>query len=408
MNTKQTTNWRKVRLGEILSVSGGGTPSTRNSEYWNGDIPWLTPAEVSQHSSRFIKETERSISKKGLESSSAKLMPIGSLLLTSRATIGDIVINEVPMATNQGFINIVPSDQVDQVFLYYWLKRNHDYFNQIAVGSTFPELIKSVFKQIPIDLPPIVGQKRIADILSAFDDKIELNNKVSRTLEEMARAIFKEWFVKFHFPGHEKNKFVDSELDKIPKGWKVKKIGEVASVVLGGTPSRTKPEYWAGNIPWINSGKVNEFRIISVNEYITKKGLDDSNARLMPKRTTVIAITGATLGQVSLLEIAASANQSVVGIFNSDILPPEFIYLYIKQRVNDLINAASGGAQQHINKQVVEEYPVLVPDTDTISEFANIVRPVFDQIANSIFENQKLATLRDLLLPRLMSGEIKV
>lgn len=189
---------------------------------------------------------------------------------------------------------------------------------------------------------------------------------------------------------------------------KIIKLGELCSCVLGGTPSRKKYKFWNGYIPWINSGKVNLFRITSPSEYITEKGLLHSSTKLLPKKTTVVAITGATLGKVSLLEIESCANQSVVGIIPNKNLPFEFIYPFIKDNINELISHQTGGAQQHINKGNIESLKVLLPKTTLLKEYQLCVNPFYATIANNCFENELLIKLRDTLLPKLMSGEIDV
>ena len=182
----------------------------------------------------------------------------------------------------------------------------------------------------------------------------------------------------------------------------------MCNCVLGGTPSRTKPEYWKGTIPWINSGEINNFRIIKPSETITELGLTKSATKLLPLKTTVIAITGATLGQVSLLEIDACANQSVVGIIPNDDYPYEYIYPLIKQSVNELTSHQTGGAQQHINKQNVESLDILVPTAADLDKYCNTVHNLYEMIATNCFENEYLTSLRDTLLPKLMSGELDV
>ena len=222
-------------------------------------------------------------------------------------------------------------------------------------------------------------------------------NMLNNNLEQQAQAIFKSWFVDFEpFAG------------KSPTSWRNEKLRDVCDCVLGGTPSRAKTEYWNGSIPWINSGEVNNFRIIKPSETITELGLSKSATKLLPAKTTVLAITGATLGQISLLEIDACANQSVVGIIPNENYPYEYIYPLIKQNINKLTSHKTGGAQQHINKQNVESLDILVPSLSDLGKYCNIVRNLYEMIANNCFENEHLTSLRDTLLPKLMSGELDV
>ena len=209
-------------------------------------------------------------------------------------------------------------------------------------------------------------------------------------IEHFLRLIYQEWLANFHFPGYENVKKVDSKTDfgKIPEGWEIKKLGDKFEVILGGTPSRSNPDYWNGSVSWINSGEVNRLRITSPTEFITKIGLDNSAAKLMPKRTTVLAITGATLGQVSMLEIECSANQSVVGVYDKNAAYNEYLYLYISDHIKDIISKSGGSAQQHINKAIVEEYSILIPPKEVIEKFNKIAKPAFDLLANLLFMSQ--------------------
>ncbi len=291
-----------------------------------------------------------------------------------------------------------------ELLKYFFQSRN--YWGQVngsLSGSAQPGInavtLSEMYVKLPVDLPT---QKKIAEILSAYDAKIENNNKEIKWLEELAQITFNEWFVAFRFPGWEKLKMIDSEVGKIPEGWSMQIVSGVAKVILGGTPSRERPEYWSGNIPWINSGEVNKLRVIDATEYITETGLKNSNAQLMKAGTVLIAITGATLGQVSRLEIDSAANQSVVGIFDKSEKINEFLYLFIKKNIPDLILGASGGAQQHINKQMVSEYGILIPNEKVLSDFRSKISPIFFQIRNLIFENMSLQKSRDRLLEKLI------
>lgn len=178
--------------------------------------------------------------------------------------------------------------------------------------------------------------------------------------------------------------------------------------VLGGTPSTTNPEYWGGSIPWINSGEVNKFRIIEATKFITELGLRKSNTTLLPKGSTVVAITGTTLGQVSLLEIETCANQSVVGLIPNDKLPKEYVFLLIKSKIKEIILSETGGAQPHINKNDINDTEIVIPPENILSEKTLVFKNFFEKITTNVFQIQTLEKLRDTLLPKLMSGEVRV
>lgn len=285
----------------------------------------------------------------------------------------------------------------DSSWFYYWLKspQAQAYISQMQAGSTQGYLTLATLRSFPVAVPDPATRNSIAAILSSLDDKIENNNRINRNLEEQAQALFKSWFMDFEPWG-----------GTMPEDWKEGTLGGKCTCYLGGTPSRAKSEYWNGNIPWINSGEVNKFRIIEGSEYITELGLKKSATKLLPKKTTVLAITGATLGQVSLLEIEACANQSVIGILENEKMPYEFIYPLIVNDIEKIILNQTGGAQQHINKDNVESHNIIIPTDEIMAKYKAIQAPLFETIANNCLESARLAALRDTLLPKLMRGEI--
>jgi type I restriction enzyme M protein len=229
-------------------------------------------------------------------------------------------------------------------------------------------------------------------------------------LEAIAKEIFRTWFVDFDFsksinqglerensgsplPADNDVALVDSELGQIPNDFQVKRIEDVAEVLLGGTPSKAKPEYWNGDIPWINSGAVNNFRITKGSESITDLGLQKSSAKILNPGATVIAITGATLGQYSRVEITTTANQSVIGLVAKDKIFEEYIYLWVTQNIQDLTAKASGGAQQHINRNDVREHSILVPTRRALESFSAKVKPIFDLISLATLSSQAFESM---------------
>lgn len=281
--------------------------------------------------------------------------------------------------------------KTDPFFVYYLAisKLFRDLAIKSMVGSTGRQRVQqNVIENAIMEVPTLTEQEKIVAVLSALDSKIELNTQINQNLEQQIQAIFSHLI-------NEAASFYS-------------KLGDVCKCVLGGTPDRSKPEYWNGDIPWINSGKVNDFRITSPSELITEDGLKRSATKLLPSKTTVLAITGATLGQVSLLEISACANQSVIGVIGNERTPYTFIYPFIKAQIGELMAHQTGGAQQHINKQNVEDLPIPIYAQDKMAEYDTVARPLFDAISCNCFESLRLATLRDTLLPRLMSGEIDV
>ena len=210
--------WKEYRLGEIGTVVGGATPSTKDASNYDGDISWITPKDLSVLTQRYIYRGERMITLKGYNSCSCKLLPKGSVLFSSRAPIGYVAIASKELCTNQGFKSILPFQNiVDSMFLYYLLVNNRKRIEGLGSGTTFKEVSLKVMQNVKVKIPSMNTQHKIASVLSSIDDKIELNRKINSNLEEQAKALFKSWFIDFEpFKG---GKFVDSELGKIPEGW---------------------------------------------------------------------------------------------------------------------------------------------------------------------------------------------
>lgn len=380
------SKWRKITIGDLGKIVTGKTPSTKNENFWNGDIPFVTPSDLQK--SKHVFFTERTVSQEGLTAVRGQVLSSGAICVSCIGNLGYTAMTTQVSVSNQQINSIIPSDDFDKNFIYYLMKSLWDEFKNLEGQSTTLSILnKTLFSKMEVIVPEVNTQKQIAKVLSSLDGKIELNTQINHNLEEQAKAIFREYF-----QPHEK----------------VVPLGSICKCVLGGTPNRNKSEFWGGDIPWINSGKVNEFRITTASEYITDSGLKNSSTKLLPCHTTVIAITGATLGQVSLLEIASCANQSVVGVLQNDNVPYTFIYPFIKENILELISNQTGGAQQHINKQNVEALPVPCYSPDLISEYHEKISPLYGQISNNCFESERLTGLRDLLLPKLMSGEIDV
>ena len=388
--------WLKTSLIDIVELIGGGTPKTSKAEYWGGNINWLSVKDFNNEN-RYVYSTEKNITEEGLNNSSTKLLRKDDIIISARGTVGELAMIPFPMAFNQSCYGIRAKDGINSTFLYYLIKHSVRKLKAMTHGSVFDTITRDTFANIEVAIPDIETQQRVAKMLADIDDKVENNQRINNNLEQQAQAIFKSWFVDFEpFGG------------VIPNEWKQTKLGDSCNCILGGTPSRNKSEYWNGSIPWINSGEVNKFRIIKPSETITNLGLEKSATKLLPAKTTVLAITGATLGQVSLLEIDACANQSVVGIIPNDNLPYEYIYPLIKQNIAELISHQTGGAQQHINKQNVENLDIVIPAYTHLMKYQNTVCGIYEMIANNCFENDRLSSVRDTLLPKLMSGELDV
>lgn len=370
----EVLNGRAYKQNELLS--SGKYPILRVGNFFSSDRWYYSDMELPEN----------------------KYCDYEDLLFAWSASFGPKIWDGGKVIYHYHIWKLIPNDDVaDKFYLYYWLQHSVNRLTAGTHGSVMAHMTKGDMENQSIELPSLQTQKKISSILRTIDEKIHNNEAINNNLEQQAQAIFKAWFVDFEPFGGE-----------LPNDWKHTKLGTSCNCVLGGTPSRNKIEYWNGTIPWINSGEVNKFRIIKPSETITNLGLEKSATKLLPTKTTVLAITGATLGQVSLLEIDACANQSVVGIIPNDNLPYEYIYPLIKQNIAELVSNQTGGAQQHINKQNVENLDIVIPPYTYLAKYQNTVCSIYEMIANNCFENERLSSLRDNLLPKLMSGELDV
>jgi len=299
------------------------------------------------------------------------------------------------------------------------------YIESFNAGGSRRAITKGHIESFRLPLPPLPEQRAIAHILGTLDNKIELNRRMNETLEVMARALFKSWFVDFdpvrakaegREPGLPKpladlfpESFEDSELGEIPRGWAIGEIQDCCTHIQnGGTPQRNESRYWdGGNIPWLTSGEVRQPIVIATGGFITELGLTESSAKWVPAYSTVIALYGATAGQVSLVSSPLTTNQAVCAL-----VPKKdfafFNYLSMRAATSDLESKAVGSAQQNISKGIVQETQVILPPTPVVERFAMLVGPLFDQWIASLCQSRTLAALRDTLLPKLISGEVRV
>lgn len=267
------------------------------------------------------------------------------------------------------------------LYLYLTSPKIINHLQELAESrsGTFPQITFDEIKSLEINLPSIEEQQHIIDTIGSIDDLIENNNTIIIKLENIILNLYRKKSIE----------------------WKKQvKIGDLFKCILGGTPSTKKNEYWDGDIAWVNSGEVNKLRIVSPSRYITKDGLENSATKLLPKKTTVIAITGATLGQVSLLEIDSCTNQSVIGILENNTLKHDFIYPMMINAIKKLVLNKTGGAQQHINKNDVETFEIFVPSEIEYFEYSQIVQPIFEYQSKLILQNKELLLLKNKYLQK--------
>ncbi len=264
-------------------------------------------------------------------------------------------------------------------------------------------------KDLDIPAPPLPTQHKIASILSAYDNLIENNTRRIQILEEMAQSLYREWLVEFRFPGYEKVKMVESELGMMPERWEVKKLGELYRTSSGGTPSRKIAEYYGGTINWAKTKELNDNFLFKTEEKITDIGLQKSSAKIFPENTVIMAMYGATIGKLAILAQPASTNQACCAIIKiNDLFQHHYIFSFLLVNREKIFSLGAGAAQQNISQTVIQKMKILKPSNTIMKMFNEFVAPNFEHIKSLQLKNRNLRRNRDLLLPKLISGEVDV
>jgi len=422
-------NWDVVTLGDLLTDHRGIAVGVMYPGDHDPDgVPLIKAGDLNgsiinpQPEFRITKEKHQEYRRTELEG--------GELLMTLVGNVGQCSVVPPQMAgwNTARAVAVMrladPSDThfVQQCLLSRPLQHLMDVWCNTTVQATLN--LKEI-RQLPLPWPPKESRDAIAAFGKALDEKIDLNRRMNLTLEVMARAMFQSWFVDFDpvrakldgrvpagldsetaclFPEN----LEDSPLGHIPKGWKIGKIQECCvQIQNGGTPRRNEPRFWdSGNIPWLASGEVRQSIIIETESFITEEGLAESSAKWVPEFSTVVALYGATAGQVSFTSFRLTTNQAVCALVPKNGFA-FFNYLTMRGATCELENKAVGSAQQNISKGIVEETQVVLPSAALVERFGELVSPLFERWISNLHQSRTLATLRDTLLPKLLSGELK-
>lgn len=406
---KKMSKWTQYKVGEVCSaIYSGGTPSTSNDEYWDGDYFWLSSGETS---SRYITKTEKTITQKGINNSSTKLAKSGSLVMACAGqgkTRGQASILKCDTYINQSIIAMVgKTELLDTTFLFYNMLLRYDELRMRSdANSIRGSITTDMLKKLPISIPDLPTQKRIADILTAYDDLIENNKCRLELLEKAAQELYKEWFVRFRFPGHETAKFENG----IPKGWTRDRISRFYNTTSGGTPSRANDEnYEGGTIPWIKTGELQDCIIIDTEEKITEDAIKKSSAKIFPKDSVLMAMYGVNIGMLAYSAMDAACNQACC-VFKDKgkINTKHYLFQYLKSIRDYLLLIGFGAAQQNLSQDLIRRIKIVMPDNETLLRFEQTIEPIYSETKLLLKANAQLTRQRDLLLPRLMSGKLQV
>lgn len=399
--------YNRIKIQHICSnICSGGTPKSTITEYYGGNIPWLNTKEINFNQ---IYKTEKTITNEGLNNSSAKWIPAKSVIVAMYgATAGKVAINRIPLTTNQACCNLmINPTKADYRFVYYALCNDYTYLASLANGGAQQNLNAQQIKDFAIPLPSLEGQKRIANILSSFDEKIELNRRINENLEQQVQALFKSWFVDFE--PFKDGKFVDSELGKIPEGWKVGQISDFGKIICGKTPSKASKDFFGGNIPFIKIPDMhNQLFILHSEDSLSYKGSSSQQNKLLPPYSLLVSCI-ATVGLVSINTKPSHTNQQINSIvpYNSSYL--FYLYLSLTSMKKKLENMGRGGtATLNVNTTSFSKILIIIPKQSVLDKFSSIISPLFKNIEILSEQNFKISQLRDTLIPRLMSGELQI
>jgi len=405
-------HWQVKKLGEIGEIVSGGTPSTKVTEYWNGNISWISPADLSGYKEKIILKGRKSISDSGLKNSSSRLMPKGSVLFSSRAPIGYVVIAGNEVCTNQGFKSIIPNKSIFSDYLFYFLKASKQEAEKVASGTTFKEISLKAFSQLEIPVPPFSEQEaivsKIEELLSDLD-----NGKQQLQIAQQQLKVYRQSLLKWAFEGKLTNKIVNE--GEVPKGWKQVKIEDIATVGTGATPLKGNREYYEdGKIAWVTSGSLNDEYVKEATEYVTDVALKETNLSIYPKNTLLLAMygEGKTRGKCSELQIEACTNQAIAAIHfkNHDSRVKPFLKYFLLKNYNDIRRLSSGGVQPNLNLGIVKRtlfpFPPFEEQQLIVSELESKLT-VCDKIEETISQSLLQAeTLRQSILKKAFEGKL--
>ena len=426
--------WTQLKLNDLcVHITSGGTPSRRVPTYYiDGVYPWVKTQELCD---TWINDTEEHITPEAIAQSSAKILPKNTVLVAMYgATVGKLGLLRQPMTCNQACCALIVDDQkADYRFIFYHLLQDRDRLKNLATGAAQQNLSGEVIKSLKFWIPPLPEQRRIAHILGTLDDKIENNRKTAKTLEAMAQAIFKSWFVDFDpvrakmagesresickrlkltpeildlFP----DRLVDSELGEIPEGWGNVPFSECVTIIGGGTPKTSVLEYWDGNIPWfsiVDAPIGDGIWVVDTEKKISESGLNNSSTRILPIGTTIITARG-TVGRVAIVGVPMAMNQSCYGLRGKYDELGLFTHFSTRLIIKELLQRAHGSVFDTITRDTLESIEVTLPPTGIIDWFERMISLPMERLKQYSEETHIVTMLRDTLLPKLISGEIRV
>ncbi len=412
------TCWPLAKLGDHVDLVAGFAFKSRDFTEDPDDVRLLRGANIGQGSLKWEQE-KRWPHSRITGHNKFELAVDDIVLAMDRPWIeaglkwSVVRVHDLPALLVQRVARLRATGSVSQDFLRYLIGSPHfeAYVRPIVTGVNIPHISPTQIREFSFHLPPRQFQDAVADLLRPMDDLIENNRRRIEILEEMARLLYREWFVHFRFPGHEDVELVDSDLGPIPEGWGVSRVCDVLETIGGGTPSKEVEEYWTeGDVQWFTPTDLTRAgSAFAFNSKlgITELGLKKSSAKLFPPGS-VMMTSRATIGVVSISTTEAATNQGFITCVPSERLPSSYIYFWLHANIDQFLSLSGGATFKELRKSTFRELPILVPSRPEMNRFEERVGPMMALIKNLLQQNRALLEARDLLLPRLVSGELDV
>lgn len=388
-------------LTEVGAIGRGKSKHRpRNDpDLYGGDYPFVQTGDV-KHAPFYLTEYTQTYNEKGLAQS--KLWPAGTLCITIAANIADTAILSLPACFPDSILGFTPRrGKADVRYVKYCLDAFRGHMEQISKGTTQDNLSMDKLLRLKFWFPEFDVQRKIAAMLTAYDDLIANNQRRIALLESMAEEIYREWFVRMRFPGVTK-------CNGVPSGWAIKPLGEIFRTSSGGTPSREEHANFEGEIPWVKTGELKKLFVTATEEHISERAIENSAAKILPEKTVVMAMYCA-MPDVTILGMPASTNQACCSLIpRSEAIGYAWTYFFAKYALIELLNFTHGAAQQNLSQQIIQRFKVLAPNEDLIEEFDDQAQPLLEQALLLQRQTDQLTKMRDALLPRLISGKLRI
>ena len=391
--------WCNVTIDDLGQVITGSTPPTKKTEYYGNEYPFITPTDI-EIDSRIVR-TERFLSQKGYEYNKNRLLPRNAVCVVCIASIGKICMTTAPSVTNQQINSVVVEQQKhDPYFVYYLLSTKTDMLHNVAGGVATPIVNKSTFANLEVRVPPLPTQRKIASILSAYDNLIENNTRRIKILEDMAQTLYREWFVHFRFPGHEHVPMVKSALGPIPQGWEVKQLGDMCHILMGLSP---KSEFYNQ----IGEGLPFHQGVTDFGERFPTDRIYCTVQKRIAEAGDILFSVRAPVGRINVAKKKIVIGRGLSAI-RSKSGNQAFVLQQLKDKFQEEDTMGGGTIFNAITKADLLGVQLLKPTQSIVAKFEEAADPISLELANLTIKNANLQQTRDLLLPKLISGEIDV